>query len=271
MDYGYQVLRHVLQQVFGNIGAAARITLILLAIPAIVLIATNPWLLSGQAMQTAFAPDAVEGPTANAFGLFIGAILGILCWIWAAVAWHRFVLLEEYPNGALPAWRGPNILNYFGNILLIGLVLILASLAFGLVISIVSAAFGNVAILFLLGIGLVFGLTWVSTRIGLILPAAAIGEKLTINESWKATAPVSGQIVLPIFVIALAFGLIGQLIIAAFGSTSPVEFGGQTFEQVTLSTPGLILNIAVSWVQMLVNLALMTTLYGNLIEGRQLN
>jgi len=27
----------------------------------------------------------------------------------------------------------------------------------------------------------------------------------------------------------------------------------------------------VSWLQLLVNLALMTTLYGNLIQGRQLN
>jgi hypothetical protein len=42
-------------------------------------------------------------------------------------------------------------------------------------------------------------------------------------------------------------------------------------EQVVLSLPGQIVNGFVSWLQILVNLALMTTLYGNLIEGRQLN
>ena len=28
MDYGYQVLRHIIQQVFGNLGPAARITIL---------------------------------------------------------------------------------------------------------------------------------------------------------------------------------------------------------------------------------------------------
>jgi hypothetical protein len=42
-------------------------------------------------------------------------------------------------------------------------------------------------------------------------------------------------------------------------------------EQVTLSVPGQIVNGIMSWLQILVNLALMTTLYGNLIEGRPLN
>jgi hypothetical protein len=56
-----------------------------------------------------------------------------------------------------------------------------------------------------------------------------------------------------------------------FGQTVTVDMFGQMQEQVTLSVPGQIVNGIVSWLQILVNLALMTTLYGNLIEGRQLN
>jgi hypothetical protein len=42
-------------------------------------------------------------------------------------------------------------------------------------------------------------------------------------------------------------------------------------DAVTLSLPGQLLNAILSWLQLLFNLALMTTLYGNLVEGRQLN
>jgi hypothetical protein len=108
-------------------------------------------------------------------------------------------------------------------------------------------------------------------RIGLVLPAAAIGEKMTLSESWAATRPVSSQILLPLIVIALAVGLIGQVILLIFGQTVTVDMFGTMQEQVTLSVPGQIVNGIMSWLQILVNLALMTTLYGNLIEGRPLN
>ena len=36
MDYGYQLLRHVVQQVFGNLREAAQITLFLFLVPILV-------------------------------------------------------------------------------------------------------------------------------------------------------------------------------------------------------------------------------------------
>lgn len=271
MDYGYQLLRHVIAQVFGNMGSAARITLVLLAIPVAIILATNPGVLTGAAIQLDqnTAPGTFSG--LNILGLLAAILAGLVCWLWAAVAWHRFVLLEEYPTGLFPNWRGSNIGNYFGNALLIGLVLIGASFGAGLVIAIVVGVLQSAAIAIALGVGLVFGLSWLATRIGLILPAAAIGERLGMGESWRATAPVSGQIILPIIVIALASIILNQGIIAAFGTSVEVQTVLGPQQQVTLSITGVILSVTVSWIQMLVNLALMTTLYGNLIEGRQLN
>jgi hypothetical protein len=147
----------------------------------------------------------------------------------------------------------------------------LAVLGGGLVIGLVVGLTQSAGLALLLGIGLVFGASWVATRIGLVLPAAAIGERMTLSESWNATRPVSSQILLPLIVIALAVGLIGQVILLIFGQTVTVEAFGQVQEQVTLNFVGQIVNGVVSWLQVLVNLALMTTLYGNLIEGRQLN
>lgn len=262
MDYGYQLLRHVVAQVMGNFGAAARITGPLVLIPAVIIFATNPDLIT-QSMQPVdpFAPPPTDPIAANPFanvnglGLLIGFLAAVVGWLWAAVAWHRFVLLEEYPSGALPTWRGSQIVNYFGNTLLIGLIVIAAALAFGIAIGLVMLAIQSVAVGIVLGVGLVVGISWVSLRIGLILPATAIGEKLRISESWRATAPVSGQLLLPVIVLALVFGLINQAVTLAFGATIVAAA----------------LGLAVYWVQLLLNLALMTTLYGNLIEGRQLN
>lgn len=271
MDYGYQLLRHVVAQVFGNLGSAARITLVLLAVPFGIILATNPELLTGEAFQLV-SDTEFGGPSGvNILGLLVSVLAGFICWLWAAVAWHRFVLLEEYPSGLFPNWRGSNIGNYFGNALLIGLILVGASFAAGLVIAIVIGILQSAAIAIFLGVGLVFGLSWLATRIGLILPAAAIGEKLGIGESWRATKPVSGQIILPIIVIALASTILNQGIIAGFGESEAVATPLGMQQQVTLSIVGVILSVAVGWIQMLVNLALMTTLYGNLIEGRQLN
>ncbi|OAN69286.1 hypothetical protein A8B78_05435 [Jannaschia sp. EhC01] len=271
MDYGYQLLRHVVIQVFGNLGPAARITLVLLAVPLVIVLVTNPGLLTGDS----FLIDAETGQASfsalGVWGLVLGLIAGLVCWLWAAVAWHRFVLLEEYPSGLFPNWRGSNIANYFGNAILIGLIMFGAGFGIAIVIGIIVAVLQSPAVAIALGVGLIFGLSWIATRIGLILPAAAIGETLGIGESWRATAPVSGQIVLPIIVIALASTILNQGIIAAFGTAIPIETPFGTQQQVTLSMVGVLLSIAVGWLQMLVNLALMTTLYGNLIEGRQLN
>ncbi len=257
MDYGYRLLRHVVAQVLGNLGAALRITAPLVVIPSVILFVTNPEVIlqSMQPVDPLAPPDAAAFPAVNVPGLAIGLITALIGWLWAAVAWHRFVLLEEYPTSVLPSWRGSQIVNYFGNSLLIGLVLIGVVLAFGIAIGLITAVLQSLSVAVALGIGLAIGASWVALRIGLILPATAIGARLGIGESWRATAAVSGQLLLPVIVLALVFGLINQAVSLALGPTLVAAAVG----------------IAIYWVQLLLNLALMTTLYGNLIEGRQLN
>ena len=149
--------------------------------------------------------------------------------------------------------------------------LAVAGMVAGLVVTLVVAITQSGALAVVMGIGLLLGVSWVATRLGLVLPAAAIGERMTLSESWAATRPVSGQILLPLVVIALVVGLVGQVIVLIFGEVQTVQIMGQTQEQLILSLPGQVINGLVTWLQLLVNLALMTTLYGNLIEGRALN
>lgn len=263
MDYGYQLLRHVMQQVFGNLRQAAQLTFLLFLAPFIGFLA-----LGGGNMATGIGNAPGGGALLGGLLLIIGTVVA---YCWAAVGWHRYVLLEETGNGVLPVWRGDRIGAYFGRAFIVGLVVILAVMGGGIVVGIFAAVTQSVAVAVVLGIGLVFGASWVATRIGLVLPAAALGERMKIGESWAVTRPVASQIFLPLIVIALVVGVIQQLLLAVFGQTVTAEIFGVMQDQVVLSLPGQILNGLVSWVQILVNLALMTTLYGNLVEGRQLN
>jgi hypothetical protein len=253
MDYGYQLLRHAVQQVFGNLGQAARLTLLLAMAPTLFLFLTNADLMTGSGMPDPANPNAM--PEVNWLMALLGAVLSVVAWVWAAVGWHRFVLLEEYAQGVLPPWHGSNNGSYFLRALQVGLILLGALILMTIVIGLAFMILPGAGMAVLLGIGLVVGVSWAGTRVGLVLPAAAIGAPLTIGESWQVTKPVSGQILLPIIVIALVAGLSGQAVLLVLGP----------------NLLGVLASSLVSWLQLLVNLALMTTLFGNLIEGRALN
>lgn len=267
MDYGYQLLRHVVQQVFGNLGAAARLTIVPIVLAYVVCglilyALLGPLLFDMFDQQAAlggmpedpFGSEAAAAAFAGRFllGFLICLPVFLTFYAWAAVGWHRFVLLEEYPSGFSSKWNWPTIRGYVWAIvrlaLFVTLLGLVAVVAIGVLISIAPSP--GFALFLTLGMSILF--TWVVTRLGLILPSAALGTYMKIGESWSATGPISGAILLPIIVIPLTFFLINSLL-------------------GLVGVLGAFLTIVVIWLQTLVNLALMTTLYGNLIEGRQLN
>lgn len=128
MDYGYQLLRHVIAQVFGNLAQAARITVLPMvlayALCGLILYAligsslyevmsTEP-VIPGQPQPNPFGSD-VEA-IAVALNLFLGLLICIpvflIFYSWAAVGWHRYVLLEEMPAGVAGRWSWPIIRGY---------------------------------------------------------------------------------------------------------------------------------------------------------------
>lgn len=262
MDYGYQLLRHIVQQVFGNLKQAAQLTLLLFLAPLI------GFLILGGGMSMGLAGAPSGGAILAGLGLIVGVVIA---YCWAAVGWHRYVLLEETGNGVVPPWRGDRIMAYFGRAFVVGVLVVLAVLGGGVAVGIAVALTQSASVAIVMGIGLVLGASWVATRIGLVLPAAALGAPMTIGTSWSITRPVASQILLPLIVVALVVGVAQQLILVVFGQTVRVETFGMVQDQTTLSVLGQILNAGVSWLQILINLALMTTLYGNLVEGRPLN
>lgn len=263
MDYGVRLTRHVLGQVFGNLGQAARITLLPLVVFFVLVTAVAAPLVT----EYLAALEGIEGlepggpppelpPMSGgnvAFLLFL-IPLGLIVFSWVAVGWHRYVLLEEYPLIAVPRWSFDRVLAYVGRTLILsGILLAVAFVASFISIAIVQAlgAFAGAGLL----IAMTIALSWAFTRMGLVLPATALDAPLSISESWGVTRRASGEIFVPIIAFAIGFTFLGQVASLIFGAT----------------IVGTLVSAALSWVQMLCNLALLTTLYGNLVERRELN
>ncbi len=251
MDDGYRMLNHTVRQVLGNMPQAVKITLIPLILPwalMTVLLTRSDVTLVGDIYQLE------EGSS----GLFI-AIAAIFFFLligfaWAAVAWHRFILVEEYPAGIAPSFSWERVGPYIGRSIIIGIVILVASLVVGAIAGIVIQAMRSPTIGFLVNSGLTLGASWLSARLGLILPAAALGRPMSLSESWEATKPISGDLLVPVFVLTLAVTIMTLLV--------PVVFG--------YGTAALSAGAVMVWFQILFNLSLMTTLYGTQIERRPL-
>lgn len=270
MDYGIRLFRHVVAQVFGNLGQAAKIT----AAPFIIFVVVA-YLLLGDLVRELFMLPGTQveidltqerwserfGDPAELTGRFLFALmlipLGLVLFGWAAVAWHRYVLAEEYVGVVAPFSFG-RILGYVGRSILIGLLLGLAMVPIlfllGAILGPAMAAGGGAGLGLLFLMATSFLASWVLVRWSLILPARSMDQDMSIGESWQATKDVSGEILVPILGFAIIFPAIQQALL--------------------LFPAGVVVAIAglfVGWIQMLANLSLLTTLYGNLVQGRELN
>ena len=193
---------------------------------------------------------------ADLFSVTIVILFGILITLWVAVAWHRYVLLSEAPNGWLPVWNGSVIASYLGQGIKLGLLTCIL-VFIGLFILIPLVKFGTAMQSLLFGNFLFFGfqilLGFFFLRVCLAFPAAAVGQPFGLFDSWDETRPYSKTL----FVIAIVEAAIGT----ALAQTSDL-FGA--------SLIGTIVNSAVNILFALWSVSVVTTLYGFIIEGRSL-
>jgi hypothetical protein len=150
--------------------------------------------------------------------LLVLGIIGLLGYALMAVLWHRHVLLSGSEGIDTPLPDAPIYLRYLGRAIMVGFIQMLASVP----IALASALLGGILVpalggLALLAIGVLAGLAflWIALRISLVLPAAAMGNPMTIQESWEATAPLSP-------VIWGIAALLAGLNMCVFGLTSTI-------------------------------------------------
>jgi hypothetical protein len=259
---GGRIVQHAFGMIFRNLSESLKImlgpSLIAVAIFYLLVGTSNvsvAQFFAAMQMQGGMDPSVASAAPVILMGLILYFV--IFCWI--AVAWHRFVLLEEYP-GVLPALPLATVAYYawrsFGLAVLLTVgsipVLMILGLALGPMMM-GGAASGVVELIFGLIVTTVFTYFWF--RIAIVLPATSVGEPLSLREGWGATARMSGAILNTAFIMSL-INLVLTLVVSIVGSVS-----GLLGQAVYLGGTLLILLAGVS---------VLTTLYGHLIEGRDL-
>ncbi|WP_371412445.1 argininosuccinate synthase [Pseudophaeobacter sp. EL27] len=205
----------------------------------------------------------VEGASLGWLGFLLAlSLLEVFVAIWVAVAWHRYVLLEE-ETGLIPVFNGKRIREYFGASILVGLTILGAVFLFFLpgfaLATVVGVLFGlegegSVFNLLLGVIGFVFA-GWVFSRLSPLFPAVALGEKATLKGAWKATSGVSVSVlaILPLFYL-FNYGLV------ALVGAAVLPFNTLVGDLVIA-----IVNCACA----MVSISILTSIYGVVVEGRE--
>ncbi|UWQ79284.1 hypothetical protein K3725_18640 [Leisingera sp. S132] len=249
----WSIFAHSLAMVFRNLREAVQIALVPAAIAFGVLLALGATVglsFSAFSDQAVMEKMLVENSGSFAGGVIVFWLLIMITMLWIVVSWHRFVLLEEYPSGWVPAFRFDRMLSYFGHGLLMLLVAFAMMIPVMLFIMAVSAVSPVVSI-----IGMVVAYLAVLVamyRLVPVLPAAAIGKPLKLREAWNATAGANVTIIM-LFLIMVAFQLLVQLAAAVL---------------LLIPVIGAIIVFVAMLMLSLVSASVLTTFYGHYVEGR---
>ncbi|KJS41832.1 MAG: threonine dehydratase [Roseovarius sp. BRH_c41] len=242
----WRIFTHSLQMIFNNFAQVMRIILVPLGIGIAVLI-----LFAALGVSIDSAPgDVVTAGQIGGMILLALVLIGLALWV--VVAWHRFILLAEYSQGWVPMLRSDRMLSYIGHSLWLGLVMTGLTVPLFLVIGglggMVPLIVTSVSIVVIVALNIVF------FRLSVILPAAAIGQPLRLGAAWDATRGSSGTILILVLILGAA------------------QFALQLVLGLLLLAPviGIVLMAVGTALSALINVSILTTLYGYYIEKRAL-
>lgn len=254
----WTIFRRAITLIVDDLGAALRIT----ALPYAIFAGVSLWFAGTLDMGTmarieagAAGEGAAAVPPGVLGGMLLTALVQLVAFLWIAVAWHRYVLLREGGESWIAPLEGRLLLAYLGRSIMIGL-LVLAAFV------IVTTAIAPFAPAMALAVATIIGMV-LTYRLGLILPAGAIGRALSVGEAWRATAGQSGTVVL---LALMTFGLSLLLQVPALlDAPETVEAGA------ALTPPGpvaIVYDMVVTWILLMLGVTLLSTLYGHFVEGR---
>lgn len=248
---GVNMFVHSVRLVLGDWRNALRISGLLYLIYAV------PSLLLALLFPATSRPDqALAAMGTGGLVSFITLILAIVAFVWIAVAWHRYILLDETSAGQLPEFNSSRLLRYGGYSLLLGLIAMVLLFIVSAVIGIVAIPLlGAVGIFITTLLGLAAALI-VGYRLAPMLPAIAIDKPLTLGQAWEATKNANGPIIVLAIVSAIA-AIVIDIPAIVLMLAGPIG-----------AFLAMLWTLCTGWVKMLVGVSILTTLYGHYIEGR---
>ncbi|WP_299950123.1 hypothetical protein [uncultured Ruegeria sp.] len=252
---GWQIFVHSVRMVFGNLKQVLQITVG----PAVIATAVIVGLVLALGIPLETFDESVEGlppgVSAVSFFIFICVLLVVIfiTMFWIAVSWHRFILLEEYPTGILPTFRFDRILAYFGRILMLGILVMIAYIPMVLVFAVLGEGLAGISVILMI-IYTIF-LVICFYRLSIILPAAAIGNPISLSEAWNNTTGVGGSILL-LLVVAFLFQVLVQLVFTMLA---------------IIPVLGVLLTVFLGTLVLpMISVSIFTTMYGVFVEKRAL-
>jgi len=243
---GLRIFMHSVNLVFNQLGGALRISAVLYVLSLVV---------SGIGYYF-FLQSVMTQEEGAQWQLVVTAIIAGLFYMWIAVGWHRFVLLDEMPGGWLPSFNSDRMLAYFGRSLLLALVAIAITIPIGFVTGmLIYASNGAQPVVFLTTLVLVFIILVISYRLAPMFPGAAVGQSIGLRAAWAATSGATGTIV----------GL------AVISSIAAVVIDLPVFVLRGLPAGAILVFIwtaITGWIKLMVGASILTTIYGLYVEKR---
>jgi hypothetical protein len=258
----FGVLSHALRSVINNIRFAWHVSLPWLALLVPLGLAAD-FLLPRMDPQ-ATDPATMARNSQAALGYLALGAFSMLVFSSIAVSWHRYILMDEIPQGMARLRLDAVVWRYFGNTLLVILLVIAACIPPVALLSLLTVLLG-------LGQGAATGATMaaaaliaipLSYRLMVKLPAVAIGNNtFTMKEALSRTVGNALQLCMAGIIVIAAALLIGTLL---GGLATLLGAGSGGAGAIVIS----VIQQLVSWLVTIFTVTFLTSLYGFFVEGR---
>ncbi|WP_119392096.1 hypothetical protein [Taklimakanibacter lacteus] len=249
---------HAIRSVRNNIGYAFRISWPWYAVMApvvIILVLLANYTAGGN-------PETGSGMTIL-IDLF-RTLITLVAFASIAVNWHRYILLDEVPQGSQVLRLDDKTWRYFGNMLLLFLILFGVGVVIGAPIGFIAALSGaveTVPVLVALLVAPVAGV--MALRFGVKFPAIALGRRdFSMKHAWAATKGNN----LPVFLIVL-FELV--VAVAAILLSALLAYLLSLVSTALGVVITVIVGLVINWVFTIFSITVLTSLYGFFVENRE--
>ena len=254
MKLGWRLFMHSVRQLFLNIGPALQIAWL----PTLIVFAVIYWAVTTMPPGFPMNGSSIhwdQVPEGTAPRILLPLVAYLFAFVWVAVGWHRYVLLQENPE-----WYGfpPRISNMGAYALVsvgIGILLALLVILIGIGLSIIAPIIaGSDLIANILGFIIQVLVYALFMRMAVALPAKAIGENFTIGDGLAATVHVRP-----------AIRVLAALLLLF--SWTPTFLAGTFLAPIVQS---LMYQLAAQWIITMLGISVLTTLYGHFEQRREL-
>lgn len=230
-----------------------------------------PWyaVLVPIGIAAGFLVDYVTGgnPEANpgaALPIYLVLVfINLLAFSSIAVNWHRYILLDEVPQGSELFRLDDKTWHYFGNVLLISLIMAAISALIVLPLFAITS-FINAPLLmaFIVMVAALFLIGILFFRLSVKLPSIALGRRdFLLSHAWAATRANNLPLLfIFLFEVAAVIGALLVMLLLLFVVSSISPMLGVVV--------GAILQLVINWVFTIFGITILTSLYGFFIESR---